>query len=738
MALYAIARGRSAFVFAGFAHAACRLRRGLLDRHSRRPSASASRSGWIRGTTACLAATRSRTGCGRCRPGRSGAAGPGLGSRSRSRPAHTDFVLAAIGEKLGFVGVAVVVGLYALLSWRCLRIAARAPGDYTRVSRHRRRAGARRPGARDRERPARAVPARRRRHAVPELRALLDARQLRGGRASCWPWHGGAARSRQHLRAADARACGRCWPAVTLASLAAPPGCRWCMRIDFATASSLSEQADGGYRFEYNPRLIAAAREIERGTMYDRNGLVLATSRPAGNRGARQRATARRGGAPADVCVRGRPLLPAGRRGVQRARRLGHTDQLGGAQLVVSGARQRRAARGLRRSSTRRGRREPADRATRARDQAGLPRAPADRAARTRARRAPTSLRCWRGRAICASSIDARLQVRVATALAKRHRARRPHARRGGGDRRGERESAGVGQLPVAGTGDDGGRTTDRRSDGRAARSRALRSVSARIDLQAARGRGRPAQRIRRSSRRRSPACACRTDGSATSCKRLDAARPRRSDGHRAARRTSTCGTGCRLVQRILRAAGHAASGRSRYSTLPGSSRSTRPGLRPPRLSSDAGPRRLRPGRRAGLPLKMARVAASIAARGVVVPVQWTLATARELTGHGEAGAAIPLEKPTPRRCRATCAKRSPPAPAGAPGRMRRRSRARRARRRSTDGRAHSWFAGFAPYGGAAGIAFAVIVENAGYGARAAAPIAGDIVSAARELGLMK
>ena len=40
-------------------------------------------------------------------------------------------MLAAVGEELGFVGVAVVVGLYAILSWRCLRVAARAPGDYT-------------------------------------------------------------------------------------------------------------------------------------------------------------------------------------------------------------------------------------------------------------------------------------------------------------------------------------------------------------------------------------------------------------------------------------------------------------------------------------------------------------------------------------------------------------------------------------------------------------------------------
>jgi len=48
---------------------------------------------------------------------------------------------------------------------------------------------------------------------------------------------------------------------------------------DIAVASSLAEQADGGYRFEYNPRLLWAARSLERGSIYDRNGLPLATSR---------------------------------------------------------------------------------------------------------------------------------------------------------------------------------------------------------------------------------------------------------------------------------------------------------------------------------------------------------------------------------------------------------------------------------------------------------------------------
>ena len=49
----------------------------------------------------------------------------------------------------------------------------------------------------------------------------------------------------------------------------------------------------------------------------------------------------------------------------------------------------------------------------------------------------------------------------------------------------------------------------------------------------------------------------------------------------------------------------------------------------------------------------------------------------------------------------------------------------------------HSWFVGFAPATGPKRIAIAVIVENGGYGARAAVPLAGDVVSAARSLGMI-
>jgi len=51
----------------------------------------------------------------------------------------------------------------------------------------------------------------------------------------------------------------------------------------------------------------------------------------------------------------------------------------------------------------------------------------------------------------------------------------------------------------------------------------------------------------------------------------------------------------------------------------------------------------------------------------------------------------------------------------------------------------HGWFVGFAPFGPAASrIAFAVVIENAGYGGGSAAPAAGDIVTAAMRAGLLK
>ncbi|PWU07103.1 MAG: hypothetical protein C5B51_10735 [Terriglobia bacterium] len=55
------------------------------------------------------------------------------------------------------------------------------------------------------------------------------------------------------------------------------------------------------------------------------------------------------------------------------------------------------------------------------------------------------------------------------------------------------------------------------------------------------------------------------------------------------------------------------------------------------------------------------------------------------------------------------------------------------------EGLPHAWFTGFAPFDGDAAkrLAFAVVVEHGGYGARAAAPIARDVMEAAKQLGLL-
>ena len=49
---------------------------------------------------------------------------------------------------------------------------------------------------------------------------------------------------------------------------------------EYAARPHLGVQADGGRRFEYNPRLLDVARELPRGTIYDRNGLALASADP--------------------------------------------------------------------------------------------------------------------------------------------------------------------------------------------------------------------------------------------------------------------------------------------------------------------------------------------------------------------------------------------------------------------------------------------------------------------------
>ena len=51
----------------------------------------------------------------------------------------------------------------------------------------------------------------------------------------------------------------------------------------------------------------------------------------------------------------------------------------------------------------------------------------------------------------------------------------------------------------------------------------------------------------------------------------------------------------------------------------------------------------------------------------------------------------------------------------------------------------HAWFTGFAPYDALPEkrLAFAILVEHGGYGARAAAPVAREVMEAAAQMGLI-
>jgi len=133
-------------------------------------------------------------------------------------------------------------------------------------------------------------------------------------------------------------------------------------------------------------------------------------------------------------------------------------------------------------------------------------------------------------------------------------------------------------------------------------------------------------------------------------------------------------------------------------------------------------------------PFKLARVSAAIASAGAIAPVRWMSGGAAERT------TATRLLSPhdADRLARAMRAvvttgtgrslRNHPVAIAGKTGTA-----------EVAGAPAHAWFTGFAPYGGGGRrIAFAVIVENAGYGGRAAAPIGGAIVSAARDLGIIR
>ena len=202
--------------------------------------------------------------------------GGGFGEGQLIPAGHTDLIVAVIGEEIGFVGLLAVAALFSIVIWRVLHIAERAPGDYTAFL----ALGCAL---------ALAIPA------FVIVGGLLGLVPLSGvatpflsygksamicnfaavGIALAIANRGGARRRAftpqlRTLRIVLA-AC-----AIVLAGRAL-----WIqtLRADSITLRpSLVRQADGGARYQYNPRLLQAARMIPRGTIFDRNGLPIAAN----------------------------------------------------------------------------------------------------------------------------------------------------------------------------------------------------------------------------------------------------------------------------------------------------------------------------------------------------------------------------------------------------------------------------------------------------------------------------
>jgi peptidoglycan glycosyltransferase len=130
-------------------------------------------------------------------------------------------------------------------------------------------------------------------------------------------------------------------------------------------------------------------------------------------------------------------------------------------------------------------------------------------------------------------------------------------------------------------------------------------------------------------------------------------------------------------------------------------------------------------------PLRMARVAAAIATDGVIRETPIVIGPTPSISAVFVSPAAA-----------RTLAADLRQAVVGGTGRLLRDHPARIGGKTGTaevDAAAsHAWFVGFAPHGGARRIAFAVVLENAGYGGQAAAKVAGQVATAAMSIGIIK
>ncbi len=443
-----------------------------------------------------------------------GTFGTGLGlGDSRYLPAgHTDLILAAIGEELGAVGLIAVAAMFAVIAWRGFRIGRLASSDYGFFL-------------------ATAL----------TLFLILPALIMASGVIGVTPLtgvvtpflsYGGSAMLANFAALgllaaihADRRPANDFEPfrapmrylggvlaacAVVLVAVA--------VRVQVLNADELvvkphlGVHADGGRRFEYNPRVLDLIRQMPRGTIFDRRGLPLATDDPRVLAAARP-VYERLGISLAEACPdAGQALLSARRPRVSRPWRRPDRPELERDQHVLRRARCRRSSARLRRPRRLR--------------QDARSRRPADvhdpsRLSRAGAGPAPSLRTVERGRRRVSQPAPRRASHarRRSPAPRRRHRCESGPPGAGQGRRRRarsrHRRHSRQRELSVAG---GVRRSVDRRRQSgrgqrRLARSGALRCVSTRLDVQARRRNGRLARSRRR--RQATRAAGCRTAASA-------------------------------------------------------------------------------------------------------------------------------------------------------------------------------------------------------------------------------
>ncbi len=209
--------------------------------------------------------------------GKSGT-GLGLGDSETMPAAHTDLIVAAFGEQAGLAGILALYLLYAALVYRSLRIAFNAPGAYsfflvcglTLIVAY---------------------------QILLITGGLLGLIPLSGvvspflsfGRTSMvanFALFGIILAVSNRIRRREAHTSFRNGARSLLALLATLlvivlARFAWVQAVKadaIVARPTLVMQADGTRRYQYNPRLIEIARELPKGTIYDRNGLPLATS----------------------------------------------------------------------------------------------------------------------------------------------------------------------------------------------------------------------------------------------------------------------------------------------------------------------------------------------------------------------------------------------------------------------------------------------------------------------------